>query len=83
MRNDVRKAIQSSDDLVVTFQYLDSKGQKPIRVVSPIRFLGKDRFLGLCLSRQEPRQFYLNRCNELQLKPAWDYVMPLEMPVAV
>ncbi len=83
MRNNIRKAIQTSDDLVVTFEYLDSKGNKTIRVVSPIRFLGNNRFLGLCLSRQEPRQFYLERCDNLQLKPAWDYVMPLAMPVAV
>ena len=39
------------------------------RVVSPIRFLGRDYFLGLCLSREEPRQLYLERCQNVQLAP--------------
>ncbi len=73
----IQKAIQTSDDLVVSFRYQDSKGNWTNRVVSPIRFLGNDRFLGLCLSREEPRQFYFDRCENLQLKPAWDYVMPV------
>ena len=66
-----------SDDWVVEFRYQDSKGNQSIRVVSPVRFLGRDRFLGLCLSREEPRQFYLDRCSELTLRPAHDFVMPV------
>lgn len=49
------------------------------RVVSPIRFLGKDRFLALCLSREEPRQFYLERCQNVRLAPAGKFVMPVAM----
>lgn len=77
MRQLIQQSINSHDDLVVEFRYRDAKGNATRRVVSPIRFLGSNRFLGLCLSRQEPRQFYLERCDELQLKPAWDYVMPV------
>lgn len=84
MRQLIQKSIQNSDDLVVEFQYRDSKGQLTKRVVSPIRFLDSNRFLGLCLSREQPRQFYLDRCDHLKLKPAWDYVMPVAiMPVAM
>ncbi|MCB1359561.1 MAG: hypothetical protein KDK53_24620, partial [Maritimibacter sp.] len=69
-------AMQCPDDLVLSLEYLDSKGQKTCRVVSPIRFLSQDRFLGLCLCRCEPRQFQIERCSNLQLKRASDYVMP-------
>ena len=77
MRRIIQKSMRNDDQWVVVFQYRDFKGNLTNRVVSPIRFLGSDRFLGLCLSREEPRQFYLERCQGLQLKPAWDYVMPV------
>lgn len=75
----MRRAMQNSDDLVIEFDYADSKGEQTHRVVSPIRFLGTDRMLGLCLSREEPRQFYLIRCQGVQLKRAEDYLMPVPM----
>ncbi len=68
-----------ADDLVVEFDYCDAKGAKTRRVVSPIRFLGQDRFLALCLSREEPRQFYLERCQNVRLARAADYLMPVAM----
>lgn len=74
----LRTAMQRQDDLVISLVYVDSKGRKTKRIVSPIRFLSADRFLGLCLCRCEPRQFHLNRCSELELKRAADYVMPVE-----
>ena len=77
MRNLLSKAMTMSDDWVVEFCYQDSKGNESVRVVSPVRFLGSDRFLGLCLSREEPRQFYLSRCTHLKIRPAHDYVMPV------
>ncbi len=79
MRQIINKSMQCYDDWVIEFTYQDSKGIKSKRVVSPIRFVGGDRFLALCLSREEPRQFRLDRCNNVTLKPAWDYVMPLAM----
>lgn len=77
MRQLIQTSINQYDDWVVEFEYCDSKGQRSRRVVSPIRFLGGDRFLGLCLSREEPRQFRIERCTNLRLMPAWDYLMPL------
>jgi predicted DNA-binding transcriptional regulator YafY len=75
----IYRAIHQSDDLVVMFNYCDSKGATTRRVVSPIRFLGKNRFLGLCLSREEPRQFYLDRCEDMRLAAATEFLMPVEM----
>lgn len=73
----IRRALLQQDDLVVVFQYVDSQGKKSQRVVSPIRFLGNDRFLGLCLTREEPRQFYLDRCLNVKLDLASNYTMPV------
>ena len=79
MRNLIHQAMHQPDDLVVTFDYTDANGATTHRVVSPIRFLGRDRFLALCLSREEPRQFYLNRCQNVRLAPAAEFLMPVEM----
>jgi predicted DNA-binding transcriptional regulator YafY len=77
MLNLIRKAMRDSDQWVVAFTYCDSKGNQTRRVVSPIRFLSPNRFLGLCLSREECRQFYLNRCRDLEVIPAHECLMPL------
>jgi predicted DNA-binding transcriptional regulator YafY len=79
MRHLINRAMHQSDDLVVTFEYCDAKGATTHRVVSPIRFLGKDRFLALCLSREEPRQFCLDRCQNVRLARAADFLMPVAM----
>ena len=71
------RAMQASDDFVVSLEYLDSKGKTTKRIVSPIRYLPGGRFLGLCLCREEPRQFYLNRCRNIQLRRAEEFVMPV------
>lgn len=82
MKNELQKAMQATDDLVVQLDYKDSKGEKTRRVVSPIRFLPNGRFLGLCLCRCAPRQFHLDRCENVQLRKANDYVMPVPMITA-
>jgi predicted DNA-binding transcriptional regulator YafY len=79
MRPLIFRAMHQSDDLVVEFDYTDAKGVATHRVVSPIRLLGRDRFLGLCLSREEPRQFYLDRCQNMRLAQAADFLMPVSM----
>ena len=75
-------AMRQPDDVVVQLDYVDAKGKKTTRIVSPIRFLGNERFLGLCLCRCEPRQFHLNRCTNLQLRQAHEFVMPVPMAAA-
>jgi len=79
MRQLIYRAMHQPDDLVVEFDYTDAKGVNTHRVASPIRFLGKERFLALCLSREEPRQFYLDRCQNVRLEAAADFLMPVEM----
>ena len=77
MHQIMRRAMQAPDNLVVELDYADSKGIQTRRVISPIRFLSSKRVLGLCLCREAPRQFYLDRCANIELKPAADYVMPV------
>ena len=79
MRQILRRAMQQPDDLVVMLDYTDSKGVESRRVISPIRFLARDRFLALCLCREEPRQFHLERCRNARLGLASDVVMPVPM----
>lgn len=79
MRNKIFQAMQDSDRFVVEFLYCDSNGVLTKRIVSPIRFLPNGRFLGLCLSREAPRQFYLNRCQQLEVMPAEIYLMPVPL----
>ena len=79
MRSIVSRAIRQSDDLVLSFDYTDSKGKETRRVVSPVRFLSADRFLALCLSREEPRQFHLNKCRNAKLGWACDVLMPVPL----
>lgn len=76
----LRRAMHASDDLVISLEYVDSKGHKTRRVVSPIRFAAAGQFLALCLCRCEPRYFDIRRCSNIQLKRAEDYVMPV--PIA-
>lgn len=78
----ISTAMQCPDDLVVTLDYVDSKGKRTRRVVSPIRFVGSGSFLGLCLCRCEPRRFQIERCSKLELGRAIDYVMPVELSAA-
>lgn len=82
-RQILSRAMAQPDDLVVQLEYVDTKGQKTRRIVSPIRYLPGGRFLGLCLCRCEPRQFQLERCGNLEMKKAADYVMPVPMATAL
>ncbi len=75
MRAKLVRSMQDCDRWVVEFDYRDSKGKESKRVVSPVRFLSNERFLGFCLSREEPRQFYLSRIQNLELQPAENYVI--------
>ena len=75
----IARVMQQSDDMVVVVEYCGNDGLITRRVVSPIRFVGEDRFLGLCLSREEPRQFYLNQCRNVRVDLAMNYTMPVEL----
>ncbi|MCO8120720.1 hypothetical protein NHH03_03150 [Stieleria sp. TO1_6] len=79
MKNVLRRAMMDSETFVIEMIYSDSKGNRTRRIVSPIRFVGQERFLGLCLCREEPRQFYLSRCENVRLIPAAEVLMPMPM----
>jgi predicted DNA-binding transcriptional regulator YafY len=79
LRQIVHKAMLAPDDYVLELDYTDKSGCVTRRTVSPIRALDKDRFLALCLCRQEPRQFYFERCANPRLVDAHDVLMPVEM----
>jgi predicted DNA-binding transcriptional regulator YafY len=79
IQNLINKAMRSPDDLVISMEYVDSEGVKSRRIVSPIRFMGPRRFLALCLCREEPRQFVLQRCHDVTLMPAAEVMMPVAM----
>lgn len=69
--------MQDCDNYVIEMDYADAKGNRTHRVVSPIKFMGSYRFLGLCLCREQPRQFQLSRCKNIRLVPASQVMMPL------
>ena len=77
MKTLLRRAMQDADNYVIELTYSDAKGNRTRRVVSPIRFVGNYRFLGLCLCREAPRQFQLSRCEDIRLIPAADVMMPM------
>jgi len=79
IRQNIVRAMQDADNQVIELEYRDSKGAVNRRVVSPIRFVTPERFIALCLCREAPRVFYLKNCSNVSLKPAWQYVMPVEM----
>ena len=79
MKDILRRAMIDSETYVVEMTYRDQKGNQTRRIVSPIRFVGGDRFLGLCLCREEPRQFYMSRCQDVRLVPAAEVIMPMPM----
>ena len=79
MKDTLRRAMLDSETYVVEMVYQDSKGRQTRRIVSPIRFVASDRFLALCLCREEPRQFYLSRCSDVRLIPAAEVIMPMPM----
>lgn len=79
MRAKIYQAMHSPDDWVVKVDYRDKKGNTTHRVISPIRFVAKDRLLALCLCREQPRQFQLDRCSNVELEAAANVLMPVPL----
>ena len=79
MKSTITRAMHDPDHFVVELDYLDSKGERTHRVISPIRFLSSNRLLALCLCREQPRQFHLSRCDNVKLLRAEQVMMPMAM----
>lgn len=77
----INKSLLHPDDYVVRMRYEDKTGVVTERVVSPIRFVGDQSILALCLCRETPRRFDLERCSAIELVSANDILMPVEIRV--
>jgi len=77
----LNKAMNAESDWVIRMIYTDKSGVRTRRIVSPIKFIDRERMLALCLSRESPRHFELARCSDIELVDANDYVMPVPMEV--
>lgn len=74
----IQFAIEQQDDYVLIFEY-PSGGMIRRRYVSPYRIHnGVYTLEGLCLTRQEARQFKVKTMRHLMLACAHDFVMPVE-----
>lgn len=79
LKNLIARAIRDPDNLAVLVRYRSADGELTDRAVSPIRFVGQEKFLALCLCREEPRLFHLSRCQRVRIVPAYDLLMPVEI----
>jgi predicted DNA-binding transcriptional regulator YafY len=75
----ISKAMLSPETLVLRIVYRDEKGQRRRRVVSPIKFIGEKAFSALCLCREEPRTFKIERCEEIELLKSDDVLAPVQI----
>jgi predicted DNA-binding transcriptional regulator YafY len=73
----IAQAMRDPDNQVIDMVYVDSKGNRTERIVSPIRWEGGgSMFMALCLGREEPRLFKTMNCSGVLLKPAHEVQMP-------
>jgi predicted DNA-binding transcriptional regulator YafY len=72
----VLRALRDPDHFALRITYQDRAGAITERVVSPIRMLDSRTMLALCLCRELPRRFDLDRCSDLELVEAHDILMP-------
>ncbi len=75
-RQKILRALRDPDHFALRITYQDRSGAITERVVSPIRMLDSRTMLALCLCRELPRRFDLDRCSELELVEAHDILMP-------
>lgn len=76
IRGLITRAARESDRYVLEIQYEDRFKDVTTRTISPIRFVGRDAVLALCLSREDVRQFALSKIKSAKLKDASDALMP-------
>jgi predicted DNA-binding transcriptional regulator YafY len=70
------RALRDPDHFVLRITYRDRAGTVTERMVSPIRMVDGRTMLALCLCRESPRRFDLERCSDLELVAAHDILMP-------
>ena len=75
-RNKLHCALRDPDHFVLRITYKDREGTVTERMVSPIRMVDPRTMLALCLCRESPRRFDLDRCSDMELVAAHDVLMP-------
>ena len=74
------KAMAAPETFAIRMVYVDGKGNKTRRVVSPTQLdQGTGKFVALCLCRQEPRSFKLDNVEGMELIPASEVFAPVEI----
>ena len=71
----IQKAIHDPDGYCLHFIYI-TQNKISIRAVSPYRWDGRDTFVGLCLSRENPRSFRVDHIHKMKLVRASEVLMP-------
>jgi predicted DNA-binding transcriptional regulator YafY len=77
----INKAMLASDDHVLEVRYTDRDGVVTQRTISPIKYVSDNAILALCLGRETPRRFDLNRMSSIKLVDAGNVLMPVEIKV--
>jgi len=77
----LQQAMYAPDDFAVRLRYRSKDGELTERVISPIKMADPRSLLALCLCRENPRRFELDRCSHLELVPAHEVLMPMELKV--
>jgi predicted DNA-binding transcriptional regulator YafY len=77
----LKQAMYSPDDYAVRLRYRAKDGELTERVISPIKMDDSHSLLALCLCRENPRRFELDRCSHIELVPAHEILMPMELKI--
>jgi predicted DNA-binding transcriptional regulator YafY len=72
----IYRAMHNSDTLAIELDYVDAKGQRSRRKVSPIRSVGRGGMLVMCLATGQPRQMKLDRISKVTLLAASSVLIP-------
>jgi len=70
------RAMHNADTLVAELEYVDVKGERSRRKVSPIRAVGRGGLLVMCLASGEPRQLKLDGISHVVLVDAAKVLIP-------
>lgn len=78
--NILTKAMAAPESFAIRMVYVDGKGKRTRRVVSPTAIeQDKGKFIALCLCRQEPRSFKLDNVESMEILPASEVFAPVEI----
>lgn len=75
--------MRDPDGTALIVEYRDSTGTVTRRAISPIRWMSSDneQFTALCLCREEPRTFRVDRLVAVDTVPAHEILMPHPLEV--